>query len=98
MSRKKQKEGHRPRGFGSVVKKVSRGYVVKPKVVVDGIAHRGEGAGWRRAKVDTRTGSDILRHADPASMLRTYQHPDREQMSKDAWKIGRAFAQPTKGA
>ncbi|HEY3079288.1 MAG TPA: tyrosine-type recombinase/integrase [Chloroflexota bacterium] len=50
----------------------------------------------RRARVDPRTGSDMLRHADPALMLRTYQHPDREQMSKAARKMGRAFAQPAK--
>src|SRR5438105_422144 len=50
MPRKKQQERRRPHGFGSVVKKVSRGYVVfKPKVVVDGITHWGEGVGWRRA-------------------------------------------------
>jgi hypothetical protein len=34
VPRKKQRERRRPHGFGSVVKKVSRGYVVfKPKVV-----------------------------------------------------------------
>ena len=50
VPRKKQHERRRPHGFGSVVKKVSRGYVVfKPKVVVDGITHWGEGVGWRRA-------------------------------------------------
>jgi hypothetical protein len=37
VPRKRQRERRRPHGFGSVVKKVSRGYVVfKPKVVVDG--------------------------------------------------------------
>ena len=51
----------------------------------------------RRANVDPRTGRDLLRHADPAAMLRTDQHPDREQMSRAARRIGPALAQPTAG-
>ena len=52
----------------------------------------------RRARVDPRTGSDILRHADPALMLRTYQHPDRAQMSRAARKIGPALRPAGGGA